>query len=114
MSISKRGQLPVRYLLKGLSNILQTPAILGSLAGRKETVRLHPLSQSEVQGGPDSSRTKEWSYRLPAELREVLGEDDGHLFETFWACLRKLVPLRDVLGDLFEPLDFITSSLRYP
>ena len=78
MSSNERRRLPGHFLLTGSSNVLQPPALSDSLAGRMETVRLHPLSQCELQGGPDSSRTKEWSYRLPAELREVLGEDDAH------------------------------------
>ena len=50
-----RRRLPGRFLLTGSSNVLQTPALSDSLAGRMETVRLHPLAQCELQYGPDSS-----------------------------------------------------------
>ena len=41
--------------------MLQTPALSDSLAGRMETVRLHPLAQCELQDGLDSSRSVDWS-----------------------------------------------------
>ena len=56
-----RRRLPGRFLLTGSSNVLQTPALSDSLAGRMETVRLHPLAQCELQGGPDSSHSVDWS-----------------------------------------------------
>ena len=49
-----RRRLPGRFLLTGSSNVLQTPALSDSLAGRMETVRLHPLAQCELQEGPDA------------------------------------------------------------
>ncbi|MCY4079102.1 MAG: ATP-binding protein [Caldilineaceae bacterium] len=55
-----RRRLPGRFLLTGSSNVLQTPALSDSLAGRMETVRLHPLAQCELQRGPDSSHNRDW------------------------------------------------------
>ena len=55
-----RRRLPGRFLLTGSSNVLQTPALSDSLAGRMETVRLHPLAQCELQDGLDSSRPVDW------------------------------------------------------
>ena len=51
-----RKRLPGRFLLTGSSNVLHTPALSDSLAGRMETIRLHPLAQSELQGGSSPSR----------------------------------------------------------
>ena len=39
-----------RFLLTGSSNVLLVPALSDSLAGRMETVRLHPLAQCELRG----------------------------------------------------------------
>ena len=45
-----RRRVPGRFLLTGSSNVLLTPALSDSLAGRMETVRLHPLAQCELEG----------------------------------------------------------------
>lgn len=50
-----RRRLPGRFLLTGSSNVLQTPAMSDSLAGRMETVRLHPLAQREMEGGANAA-----------------------------------------------------------
>ena len=50
MEVDRRRQ-PGRFLLTGSSNVLHTPALSDSLAGRMETIRLHPLAQRELQGG---------------------------------------------------------------
>ena len=56
-----RRRLPGRFLLTGSSNVLQTPALSDSLAGRMETVRLHPLAQREIGGGTNAAGSLEWS-----------------------------------------------------
>ena len=65
-----RRRLPGRFLLTGSSNVLQTPALSDSLAGRMETVRLHPLAQCELHGGPGPSGTEAW---LPGFLDALFG-----------------------------------------
>ena len=45
-----RRREPGRFLLTGSSNVLLTPALSDSLAGRMETVPLHPLAQCELEG----------------------------------------------------------------
>ena len=45
-----RRRVPGRFLLTGSSNVLLVPALSDSLAGRMETVPLHPLAQCELQG----------------------------------------------------------------
>ena len=63
-----RRRLPGRFLLTGSSNVLHTPALSDSLAGRMETVRLHPLAQCELQ---DSS-TPPGARGRPAGFLNVL------------------------------------------
>lgn len=41
---------PGRFLLTGSANVLLVPTVTESLAGRVETVRLHPLAQCEMRG----------------------------------------------------------------
>ena len=41
---------PGRFLLTGSANLLQLPMLADSLAGRMETIQLHPLSESEKEG----------------------------------------------------------------
>ena len=48
-----RDRTPGRFLLTGSTNVLQTPNLADSLAGRMETVRLHPLAQCELADRPD-------------------------------------------------------------
>jgi len=56
-----RRRLPGHFLLTGSSNVLQTPALSDSLAGRMETVRLHPLAQREIEGGSNAADSLDWS-----------------------------------------------------
>ena len=44
-----RRRTPGRFVLTGSTNVLAVPTVQDSLAGRLETVRLHPLSQGEMQ-----------------------------------------------------------------
>jgi len=41
---------PGRYLMTGSANVLLVPHLADSLAGRMEMLRLHPLSQAEIEG----------------------------------------------------------------
>lgn len=43
-----RRRMPGRFLLTGSTNVLLVPALADSLAGRRGTLRLHPLAQSEL------------------------------------------------------------------
>ena len=45
-----RRRVPGRFLLTGSSNVLLAPGLSDSLAGRMETVPLHPLAQCEIGG----------------------------------------------------------------
>ena len=46
-----RDRTPGRFVLTGSSNILLLERLADSLAGRQEIVRLHPLSQGEIEAG---------------------------------------------------------------
>jgi predicted AAA+ superfamily ATPase len=46
-----RDATPGRFLLTGSANLLTTHKVKDALTGRMETVRLWPLSQSEIHGG---------------------------------------------------------------
>ena len=45
-----RRRLPGRFLLTGSANVLQTARLADSLAGRMQTVRLHPLARIIHEG----------------------------------------------------------------
>ncbi len=45
-----RDRSPGRFILTGSSNVLLVPKLADSLAGRMETIRLHPLAQAELAG----------------------------------------------------------------
>ena len=57
-----RVRAPGRFLLTGSTNVLHTPALSDSLAGRMETVRLFPLAQCELhdRAGPIAA-AGDWS-----------------------------------------------------
>ncbi len=48
---------PGRFLLTGSANVLFVPHLADSLAGRMETLRLHPLSQHELAEHPEGTAT---------------------------------------------------------
>ena len=50
-----RRRVPGRFVLTGSSNALRVPTLADSLAGRLQIVRLHPLSQLEMEAGPDAA-----------------------------------------------------------
>jgi predicted AAA+ superfamily ATPase len=47
-----RDRRPGRFVLTGSANVLLTPKLSDSLAGRIEILRLHPLARCEVEGNP--------------------------------------------------------------
>lgn len=72
-----RDRSPGRFLLTGSANVLLVPRLADSLAGRMETIRLHPLAQAELAGIGDPSRTflaRLIAGDVPASTGERLGE----------------------------------------
>ena len=59
-----RRRVAGRFLLTGSSNVLLVPALSDSLAGRMETVRLHPLAQCELRGSSTSPRLPRRPVRM--------------------------------------------------
>ena len=59
MEIDRR-RAPGRFVLTGSNNVRLTPKIQDSLAGRLEVVRLHPLTQGEVEGGSPAGFSLDW------------------------------------------------------
>lgn len=47
-----RDRRPGRFILTGSANVLLLPQLADSLAGRMAVLRLHPLSQAELEGRP--------------------------------------------------------------
>lgn len=73
-----RNRIPGRFVLTGSTNVLSVPTIQDSLAGRLETVRLHPLAQCEIYDRNGSNRnfiSSLFEERFTAVRTERLGND---------------------------------------
>jgi predicted AAA+ superfamily ATPase len=70
-----RNRQPGRFLLTGSSNVLLLPSLSDSLAGRMEIVRLHPLAQAELTGGPSDFIERLFGAGFPGRNRPRLGRD---------------------------------------
>ena len=66
---------PGRFLLTGSAQVLLVPTLSDSLAGRLEIVRLFPLSQSEIHGGPPTFLDELFSGAFPTSNSARLGDD---------------------------------------
>ena len=62
-----RDPRPGRFLLTGSARLLALKSLPDALPGRSETIELWPLSQGELDGGPDGF--VDAAFRLGAELR---------------------------------------------
>ena len=69
-----RRRAPGRFLLTGSSQVLLVPALSDSLAGRLETLRLHPLAQCECERRVPDFLDALFGGGFPFERRERLGE----------------------------------------
>ena len=76
-----RRRVPGRFVLTGSTNVLAVPTVQDSLAGRLETVRLHPLAQCELHasrpaadGFIDTLFGDSFPIRQTARLRNELAE----------------------------------------
>lgn len=73
-----RQPVPGKFILTGSTNVLAVPNVQDSLAGRLETVRLHPLAQRELY--PDSATgdgfiDSLFANRFPFRRTERLGPE---------------------------------------
>jgi predicted AAA+ superfamily ATPase len=66
---------PGRFLLTGSANLMALPTVADSLAGRMETLKLLPLSQSEVHGATANWIDAAFASQLLKPNSPVLGAD---------------------------------------
>lgn len=66
---------PGRFLLTGSANLMSLPRVADSLAGRMEVVRLLPLAQGEIRGGPPGFLDQAFGGGVPAVGQVVVGDD---------------------------------------
>ena len=64
---------PGRFLLTGSANVLLIPKLADSLAGRMEIIRLHPLSESEIEGKRSNFLDDLFSGTFKRASRQRLG-----------------------------------------
>ena len=69
-----RRRTPGRFLLTGSSQVLLLPALADSLAGRLETLRLHPLAQCELERRPPDFLDALFGGGFAFEQRERLSK----------------------------------------
>ena len=70
-----RDRRPGRFILTGSSNVLLLPSLADSLAGRMEILRLHPLSQCELERNRSLFVVSLFSRDLPSRHYARLGTD---------------------------------------
>ncbi len=66
-----RDRKPGRFILTGSADLLTTPSVGDSLAGRAETLHLGPLSQGEILRRPSPEDFVSTILNRPGALREV-------------------------------------------
>ena len=86
-----RRRMPGRFLLIGSANVTQTSDLADSLAGRLETVDLHPLTQSELGRRESDFLETLFSSRFRVARSERLGADLAKRIEAggYPAALRR-------------------------
>ncbi len=73
-----RQRVPGQFVLTGSTNILAVPPIEESLAGRLETVRLHPMAQCELHTGAPANPSfidRLFEAEFPAQRTVRLGPE---------------------------------------
>lgn len=66
---------PGRFLMTGSANILMLPKLSDSLAGRIETIALHPLSQCEIEQSRPSFVNMMFESKYPQSKQKPLREE---------------------------------------
>ena len=69
------NRVPGRFLLTGSSQVLLLPSLSDSLAGRMEILRLHPLSQNEMNGGIPNFLDDLFSGTFQTSVTDRFGDD---------------------------------------
>lgn len=70
-----RARRPGRFLLTGSANILASPALGDSLAGRMGVVQLHPFSQAEIEGNTSGFLDRLFCANFPPESTQRLDRE---------------------------------------
>ena len=70
-----RRRTPGRFILTGSANVLVVPALADSLAGRMGLLRLHPLSQCEIEGSRPRFLDSLFGKGFPSRVVKRLGDD---------------------------------------
>lgn len=70
-----RRRTPGRFILTGSANVLLVPALADSLAGRIGLLRLHPLSQSEIEGVRPHFLDSLFGAGFPSRVSAPLGAE---------------------------------------
>jgi predicted AAA+ superfamily ATPase len=70
-----RRRTPGRFILTGSANVLLVPALADSLAGRMGLLRLHPLSQSEIEGISPHFLDSLFGAGFPSRVSASLGSE---------------------------------------
>ena len=65
---------PGRFLLTGSANVMTLPRVADSLAGRMETIKLLPLSRSEVLGRRPTFLNAVFASHLPKPKNVIIGK----------------------------------------
>ncbi len=69
-----KNRLPGRFLLTGSANILATPRLTESLAGRVEIINLRPLTQTEIESSQNQFLHHAFQKTLQANFSHRLGD----------------------------------------
>lgn len=66
---------PGRFLLTGSANVLTSPRVADSLAGRIETIEMLPLARSEIEGKAPTFLERLFDGRLQSARNAIVGDD---------------------------------------
>jgi predicted AAA+ superfamily ATPase len=66
---------PGRFLLTGSANLMTLPRVADSLAGRMAVVRLLPLAQCELRGGPSTFLEAAFRGEIPPASQVAVGDE---------------------------------------
>lgn len=66
---------PGRFLLTGSANVLTSPRVADSLAGRIETIEMLPLARAEIEGNTPTFLERLFDGRLQSAHNAIVGDD---------------------------------------
>lgn len=105
---------PGRFLLTGSANVMTLPRVADSLAGRMETLRLLPLSRTEIEGRTPSFLDELYAGDISAPHAAAVGDDlvDLVLAGGFPEALARPSPKRRRAWALAYLESVLTRDLR--